>query len=90
MWSRRALLGGLAAAGALPALAGGGGRDRRLVLVLAQGGWDVSFALDPKPGEPGVDGPETAPGLGVETVRSWGAIDVAVNDARRPAVSAET
>jgi hypothetical protein len=31
---------------------------RKLVVVLASGGWDPTYALDPKPGVTGVDAPE--------------------------------
>lgn len=58
MWSRRAMLGGLAAAacapggGALPAASGGTApvaRARNLIVVQAYGGWDTTYAIDPKP-----------------------------------------
>lgn len=88
MWTRRALLGALAAGAVLPSRATGGDRGSRLVLVVASGGWDTSFCLDPKPELATVDGPGSVWGGGVEALRSWGEIEVAVNDARRPFVSA--
>jgi hypothetical protein len=30
----------------------------KLVVVLASGGWDTTYALDPKPGRPSIDAPE--------------------------------
>jgi uncharacterized protein (DUF1501 family) len=60
--SRRGFLGGCAAAlASLPLLgriaqAQTGGKN--LIVVLASGGWDVSYALDPKPGNPNVDSPD--------------------------------
>jgi hypothetical protein len=61
--TRRALLlGGLAVAGAA-ALAPRSraraalGAPRRLIVVFVSGGWDVTYALDPKPGVAGVDAP---------------------------------
>jgi Protein of unknown function (DUF1501) len=43
-------LGGLARAKSL-------GAAKNLIVVLAYGGWDVTYALDPKPGDPNVDVP---------------------------------
>lgn len=88
MWTRRSVLGALAAGVALPGRAVGGDRGPRLVLVVASGGWDTSFCLDPKPDVGTVDGPGSVWGGGLEDVRSWGEIEVAVNDERRPSVSA--
>ena len=81
-WTRRAFLGSLAASAALPSLAAA--PDRKLILVVAAGGWDVSFALDPK-GD-AVDGPGSTGGQGVEDVAEWGELAIGVNDLRRPAV----
>lgn len=82
MFTRReTMLGGAAliAAAARPVRAAPA-RARNLVLVLAAGGWDVTWALDPKPGLPGVDG---APG----TLRRFGDSEILVGD-DRPAVGA--
>jgi hypothetical protein len=65
--SRRGfLVGGAAALGAaaLPstraAQADTARPGRNLIVVLAYGGWDVTYALDPKPGVPGIDAPSGA------------------------------
>ena len=91
--TRRGFLGSSAAAAAalsLPGLANASDGNKRLVVVFARGGWDVSYCLDPKPGSSGVDGPELDAAIvgGSEEVRSYGDLRVAVNDAVRPSVSA--
>ncbi len=65
--SRRTFLtrsaAGLAVAGSSLALSGravraaGSDAGRHLIIVLASGGWDTSYALDPKVGNPNVDSP---------------------------------
>jgi uncharacterized protein (DUF1501 family) len=65
--SRRALLQGAAATvasaglvSALPVLrapARAQGKPRKLIVVLNAGGWDTTYALDPKPGLSGIDAP---------------------------------
>ncbi len=60
--SRRHFLAGTSTAAAALALgrharAETGGSPRHLIVVLASGGWDSSYALDPKPGNPNVDSP---------------------------------
>jgi hypothetical protein len=64
----------------------------RLVVVTALGGWDVSYALDPKPGSPFVDGPElderASDDADREAVRRFGEIDVMTNPVKRPSVHA--
>lgn len=84
---RGLLLGGLAAAAATAGLLGrqnivqaATGAPRRIVLVLASGGWDVTYALDPKPGSAAVDGP---PG----TIKDFAGIPI-LSDPSRPAVDA--
>lgn len=52
---------------------------RRLVLVFNSGGWDCSYALDPKPGVAGVDAP---PGK----LATIGGLDV-LTDPSRPAIA---
>jgi uncharacterized protein (DUF1501 family) len=66
----------LAAAGTRAAAAGA---PRRLVLVCAQGGWDTTYALDPKAQSAVCDVP-------VGAVRQFGALDV-FTDASRPNVT---
>ena len=63
-FSRRSFLaGGAAAIGAvaLPSIAGrhalAAPAPKHLVTVFASGGWDTTYALDPKPGVPGIDAP---------------------------------
>jgi hypothetical protein len=70
----------LAAAGALVdgRAAAQVGPARRLVLVLVQGGWDTTYAIDPKPGVGGVDGPDGA-------VQQFHGLDV-LTHAARPSV----
>lgn len=77
---RTFLLGGAAllAGTALPLQAAPFAKGRNLIIVLASGGWDVTWALDPKPGLATVDG---APGQ----VRRFGESPVLV-DPGRPAV----
>lgn len=60
---RRSFLHGLGAAAvatAAPSVARSESPDNpcRLVLISAGGGWDISYALDPKPGVPTVDSPD--------------------------------
>lgn len=85
--SRRSfLVGGAAALGAaaIPALRAAQAEAtrpaRNLIIVLAYGGWDVSYALDPKPGLPGVDAP-------AGSVQLFGDLPI-FTDAARPNVSA--
>lgn len=56
------------------------GPPRRLVLVFVQGGWDTTYAIDPKPGVPGVDAPAGA-------VQAFGGLDI-LTDPSRPSVAA--
>ncbi len=53
---------------------------RRMVLVFNSGGWDPTYALDPKPGVGGID----APG---GTVQSFGDLSI-LTDPSRPAIAA--
>jgi uncharacterized protein (DUF1501 family) len=58
MGGTAATLGGLAAGRMLgSAHAGPSATARNLVLVVASGGWDVTYALDPKPGLASIDAP---------------------------------
>ena len=97
MWlSRRSLLagvGGLGAAAMLPTLSRAARAQgaRRLVVVLADGGWDTSMVFDPKLGVAGVDGPEVDEVAGnpddVNELTAFGDITLCTNEGRRPAVS---
>ncbi|MCB9666033.1 MAG: DUF1501 domain-containing protein [Alphaproteobacteria bacterium] len=92
--TRRALLGGLGAMGGLglgglwTARAHAAGADQDLVVVLANGGWDVSYVLDPKPGSPFVDGPEldeeASEPEDVEATSTFGELVVGTNAHKRP------
>ncbi len=66
-------------------------RPEHLIVVIADGGWDVTFAFDPKVGVEGVEGPEvdldaTVPS-DAEEVRAYGDSHIIVNDYKRPAVT---
>jgi hypothetical protein len=71
----------------LLARAGGSGNPTRLIVVFASGGWDVTYCFDPKYGSSTIDGPDSG-GDSNEEVRTIGGIPLAVNDVRRPALSA--
>lgn len=68
-----------------------GGPQRSLVVVLASGGWDPTFVMDPKLGLPGHEGPEWDEDpedvLDVNDVQTISGIPVVVNARRRPAVT---
>lgn len=91
MWSRRGFMAGVLGSLAYPALAGDSSKGR-LIVVVASGGWDPSFVLDPKPGIDSVDGPE--PDLDptnpddIESVVSLGGLTYGENRLKRPSVSA--
>lgn len=80
-------LGGAAALAASPLLprglgtarAAAAGTSKNLILVLAQGGWDVTYALDPKVQGAKIDVP-------AGSVRAFGNLDIFV-DPGRPAVT---
>lgn len=83
---RSFLVGGAAALGAaalLPsarqAQADATRPPRNLIVILAYGGWDVTYALDPKPGLPGIDAPAGA-------VQMFGDLPI-FTDAARPNVT---
>ena len=57
------------ARGAVPA------KPKNLILVLATGGWDPAYALDPKPGLATVDAP-------AGTIRRYGDLQIFVDDSR--------
>jgi len=91
-WSRRELLSASLLAGAV----GCGARDlrvgpaRNVVAVMVDGGWDPTFALDPKLSVAGVAGPTADAPISPddrEDTGRWGPLEIAVNPVRRPAVS---
>ena len=101
MTTRRHFLLSSAALGALgpfvlrgqTARAGGavGQGPKHLVVMFADGGWDVTFAMDPKPRNdvidgPWVDEPESNPN-DVEYRNVFHGIDLQLNDHKRPAVT---
>ena len=55
-------------------------KPRRLVLILNSGGWDPTYALDPKPGVGGIDAPAGA-------VDTYGDLEI-LTDASRPNIAA--
>jgi hypothetical protein len=86
--SRRSLLAGLTGLGATSVLAADRPRQR-LVVVLANGGWDPTFVMDPKLGVEGVDGPEldqTGP-ADLEVATTLHGIPLVINETKRPSVS---
>lgn len=90
MLNRRHLMASMAAFAASPATAEPVAVRRRLILVLADGGWDTTMGLDPKLGIAGVDGPEVDedPDIAddVESVETYNGIDIATNVFKRPSV----
>ena len=85
MWTRRQALAAAAALLAAPPVVRAAGGPTRLVVVLVDGGWDATFALDPKLGSPHVASPVAV--AGEEQVRTSAGIPVQVNDTTRPSVS---
>lgn len=75
----------------VPRLSLAAGGRRNLVVVFAQGGWDVTYALDPKLGVAGIQGPEAHARPGdpedVNAVQTFHGIPIVANGSRRPAVS---
>lgn len=92
MLTRRSLLGTCAASLLLPAAArAASASPKRLVVVFAPGGWDVSYVFDPKLGVPTIEGPEVDMNPlnpnDVEEVQTFSGIPIAVNELKRPHVS---
>ncbi|MEQ1565427.1 MAG: DUF1501 domain-containing protein [Myxococcota bacterium] len=94
MLSRRGLLRSGAAAGLLGrvelARAASSSPPEFLVVVFANGGWDVTFAMDPKPADDRVDGPwvdATQNPDDVEELRVINGIPVQCNDLKRKSVT---
>lgn len=91
LWSTAALLGA-------PRVAFGKGGaaqpEKHLIVVFAEGGWDVTYCFDPKlscsapdGGPCTIQGPEVDEGGEEEAVRTFGNIPIVVNDTKRPAVT---
>ena len=91
MWSRRSVLMSGAALLGLPARAALSS-NTKLVMVVASGGWDVTFGLDPKLSSDKVEGPEVymdpAHPNDVESVQTYAGLPIAYNPGKRPAVTA--
>ncbi|MEO0606417.1 MAG: hypothetical protein AAF211_33630, partial [Myxococcota bacterium] len=90
--SRRQLLSAALALGItpVPALASAP-MARKLVVVLADGGWDSSFVLDPKFHSDLVDGPQVDENPDDpddrEALSTFGNLPIATNEVKRPAVT---
>lgn len=92
--SRRELLQSFAAGAALvgaPALARAAGGNKKLIVVMANGGWDVTYCMDPKVGEPEIQGPERHEVNAIpddrEEVRTFADIPILCNAHKRPSVT---
>ena len=93
--SRRQLLMGTGATLALTGVASAIGRsagEHKLLVVMADGGWDVTFLLDPKFHVDTTEGPEVDEDPDNpedrEALRTFGHLPLAVNDFKRPSVTA--
>jgi len=84
-------LGSSVAALALPGVARAAGSPKHLIVVFADGGWDVTYLFDPKLGVSTVDGPDLdevqSDPDDREYLRSHGDLTYLANDSRRPAVN---
>ena len=85
--SRRKFMLGSAAAGMVgtPAFAQGAKKAEFLVVVVAEGGWDVTFVYDPKYDVSTIEGPEVD--SDEEVLETHGGIVIGANPLMRPAVS---
>jgi hypothetical protein len=64
-----------------PAIPTALGSAKKMIVVFAEGGWDVTHVYDPKLGVPTIDGPDADPAApGTESVRTFGNIPILVND----------
>ena len=92
--SRRSLLMGAGAAALVPTLsrAARAAGAHRLVVVLADGGWDSTFVFEPKLDVPDIDGPEVDEKRNdpddVNVVSHYGDLAVCTNEGRRRNVTA--
>ena len=95
MHSRRSFLQQALALGAgsflptgLARAATSGKKPPFLVVVVAAGGWDTTYCLDPKYSTDFVHGPDADDNGGDESVATYGYdLQVMVNDDKRPSVS---
>jgi len=66
-------------------------RPKRLVYVFADGGWDTSYCIDPKPRTAAIDGPwfdeDASNPDDVEYFAQIGEYRIALNDYKRPSVT---
>ena len=93
---RRTLLGGALASLVVPVAgplaAPSTSQARRLVVVFANGGWDATLTIDPKLGNPAIDGPEVdqdpTVAEDVDALATIAGIPIVENLAKRSAVSA--
>ena len=87
--TRRGLMWSAAATGLLGArfARAQASTPRKLIYVLADGGWDVTYCFDSKLGVPTVEGPELDPEGAQEAVQTFHGIPIVVNESTRPSVS---
>lgn len=69
----------------------GAGGSQKLIVILANGGWDPTYCFDPKIGVSGVEGPEVDANPNdpddVDAVETWSGIPIVGNPVSRPSVS---
>jgi len=86
-----ATLAGALAAGPAGATTGAPKAPKNLIWFFANGGWDVTFCMDPKLGNPTIEGPEVDEVAGNpndRNVRStFGDLEIVTNESRRPKVT---
>lgn len=91
LFDRRRFLAAAAAGLAIPTLSRAA-TAKRLVVVFAEGGWDVSFCFDPKLHSAEVQGPEVDQNLSDpddrEALQTFGELTVLTNAVKRPSVGA--
>jgi len=90
--TRRSFLGGLLGGLALAprATLAAGSDDRLLLMIMASGGWDVTYTFDPKPGIDGIAGPEvdlTSHPADREQLATINQTRLLINQHKRPAVT---
>lgn len=66
-----------------------GQRAKRLIVVRAFGGWDVTYCMDPRLTSSTIDGPDyDNPGGGADEIANYGDLPIMVNPNNRPAADA--